>query len=222
MICRSCGANMFVPDRCDACGAAPAKLARVNLRSALASEDEPTHPTSSTTWITLTWVLVAAMAVDLALAVYRLVVIFQVLDFYESWNGAAASLDKSEMLRLADVELTSVNLVAFSAIGYLILFMVWIRSLRRTVAHAGSSPKEVTKHWAYIAWRVGVFASLIFVLTTTTTKMPTGTLANLRDGIIAIEQHQAIYGWVRIALVAVLGIAVVALYRRVRTLTAAA
>lgn len=205
MHCRRCGATLFVPERCDSCGAV---------------RGEEPATASSTTWITLTWALVAVMTLFLGLALYRLVVAVQLLGFMRSWNGSAATLDAARLLRLVNLDEDLARFVVFGVVAYLILFVIWMRALRRAVAAAGESPKRLTRHWAFIAWRVGTFATLAFVLVTATTNpdAPVDTVAGIRDQLIAIEQRQVTYGWIRIALAAILVVAVVALYRRVRTL----
>jgi hypothetical protein len=142
----------------------------------------------------LTWVALGTTLLYVCFAAYRLSVIGRLAAFMEAWDGSSTHLDRLQLLDYLDENQLSSTMMLVVAVGYIVTYLVWLHFLRKEVSAAGGDPVMITRHWSFVAWRIGILASVVLSVFLGNKSIEATSGADLRLSLLTEEHNQQIYG----------------------------
>jgi hypothetical protein len=110
--------------------------------------------------------------------------------------------------------------VRFLIYAYIVAYIVWLRTARRAAQPFGVAGATALRHWALMAWRLGILVSLaITFLAVSDTPAFYSTRADVIAATLRQDRDQMLYYGVRVAVAALLITGVLVVAGRLRALT---
>lgn len=170
-------------------------------------------------WRVLTWVVYVVVVAYAAACAVSLVLLLQDYDLISRLPGDPGPAYLAEVQRMAGLERGVGLLRLLLSLAYTAALVVWFVLARRAIRVRGGDVRTVLRHWSFTAWRIAI-AGFVLLTFFGTRPVDYRSRAALQASLLAIDQRQMVLMVARVAVAAVLVVAMWFLRARVLALVA--